>query len=98
MCFSLNLPDDQLADMAVAGMLPAVREKLFGMEFDNLGELSQKLSLMSNQAYGFKKPGSANSTTWRISTTSSWKKRTKWRILMMTRTWLRPKSCGEKNR
>jgi hypothetical protein len=51
----LNLPDDQLADMAVAGMLPAVREKLFGMEFDNLGQLSQKLSLMSNQAYGFKK-------------------------------------------
>jgi hypothetical protein len=55
MCFSLTLPDDQLADMAFAGMLPAVREKLFGMEFDNLGQLSQKLSLMSNQAYGFKK-------------------------------------------
>jgi hypothetical protein len=55
MCFSLNLTDDQLADMAVAGMLPAVREKLFGMEFENLGQLSQKLSLMSNQAYGFKK-------------------------------------------
>jgi hypothetical protein len=55
MCFSLNLQDDQLADMAVAGMLPAVREKLFGMEFDNLGQLSQKLSLMSNQAYCFKK-------------------------------------------
>jgi hypothetical protein len=55
MCFSLTLPDDQLADMAVAGMLPAVQEKLFGMEFDNLGQLSQKLSLMSNQAYGFKK-------------------------------------------
>jgi hypothetical protein len=29
-----------LADMAVAGMLPAVHEKLFGMEFDNLGQLS----------------------------------------------------------
>jgi hypothetical protein len=55
MCFLLNQPDDQLADMAVAGMLPAVREKLFGMEFDNLGQLSQKLSLMSNQAYNFKK-------------------------------------------
>jgi hypothetical protein len=55
MCFSLNLPNDQLADMAVAGMLPAIREKLFGMEFDNLGQLSQRLSLMSNQAYGFKK-------------------------------------------
>jgi hypothetical protein len=55
MCFSLNLPDDQLADMAVTEMLPAVCEKLFGMEFENLGQLSQKLSLMSNQAYGFKK-------------------------------------------
>jgi hypothetical protein len=55
MCFSLTLQDDQLVDMAVAGMLPAVREKLFGMEFDNLGQLSQKLSLMSNQTYGFKK-------------------------------------------
>jgi hypothetical protein len=55
MCFSLTLPDDQLADMAVAGMLPAIREKLFGMEFDNLGQLSQRPSLMSNQAYGFKK-------------------------------------------
>jgi hypothetical protein len=55
MCFSLTLPDDQLVDMAVAGMLPAVREKLFGMEFDNLGQLSQKLLMMSNQAYGFKK-------------------------------------------
>jgi hypothetical protein len=55
MCFSLTLPDDQLADMAVAGMLPAIREKWFGMEFDNLGQLSQNVSLMSNQAYGFKK-------------------------------------------
>jgi hypothetical protein len=41
--------------MAVEGMLPAIREKMFGMEFDNLGQLSQRLSLMSNQAYGFKK-------------------------------------------
>jgi hypothetical protein len=55
MCFSLNIPDDQLAGMAVAGMLPAIREKLFGMEFDDLGQLLHRLSLMSNQAYGFKK-------------------------------------------
>jgi hypothetical protein len=54
MCFSLNLPDDQLAGMAVVGMLLAIREKLFGMEFDDLGQLSHRLSLMSNQAYGFK--------------------------------------------
>jgi hypothetical protein len=55
MCFSLNIPDDQLAGMAVAGMLLTIREKLFGMEFDDLGQLSHRLSLMSNQAYGFKK-------------------------------------------
>jgi hypothetical protein len=41
--------------MAVAGMLPAIREKLFAMEFDNLGQLSHRLSLMGYQAYGFKK-------------------------------------------
>jgi hypothetical protein len=51
----LNILDDQLAGMAVAGMLPAIREKLFGMEFDDLGQLSHRLSLMSNQEYGFKK-------------------------------------------
>jgi hypothetical protein len=73
MCFSLNLPDEQWADMAVVGMLPAVREKLFGMEFENLGQLSQKLSLMSNQAYGFKKDARfGSSMTWRTSSTSSW--------------------------
>jgi hypothetical protein len=55
MCYSLNLLDDQLANMAVAGVLPTIQENLFGMESDNLGQLSQRLSLMSNQAYGFKK-------------------------------------------
>jgi hypothetical protein len=54
MCFSLNIPDDQLAGMAVARMLPAFREKLFSMEFDDLGQLSHRMSLMSDQAYGFK--------------------------------------------
>jgi hypothetical protein len=53
--FSLNLLDDQFAGMTVEGMLPAIREKLFGMEFDNLGQLSHRLSSMSNQACGFKK-------------------------------------------
>jgi hypothetical protein len=43
MCFSMNIPDDQLASMVVAGMLLATREKLFGMEFDDLGQLSHKL-------------------------------------------------------
>jgi hypothetical protein len=39
MCFSLNIPDDQLAGMVVAGMLPAIREKLLRMEFEDLGQL-----------------------------------------------------------
>jgi hypothetical protein len=55
MFFSRNIPDDQLAGMAEAGMLPTIREKLFGMEFDDLGQLSHRLSLMSNQENGFKK-------------------------------------------
>jgi hypothetical protein len=55
MFFSLNIPNDQLAGMVVAGMLLAIREKLFGMAFEDHGQLSHRLSLMSNQAYGFKK-------------------------------------------
>jgi hypothetical protein len=35
--------------MSTRGVCPT------GMEFDNLGQLSHRLSLMSNQAYGFKK-------------------------------------------
>jgi hypothetical protein len=99
MCFSLNLPDDQLADMAVVGMLPAIREKLFGMECDNLGQLSQRLSLMSNQAYGFKKDSRfAKHNDIVISTTSSSKELIKWKSLMMTRKWPQLRSCGAKSR
>jgi len=38
--YYLNLPDDQLPGMAIAGMQPNVREKLFGMDIDDLGQLS----------------------------------------------------------
>ena len=41
LCFSLNLTDDQLAVLAVQGMLPTWREKLLGQKFDNLGQLAQ---------------------------------------------------------
>jgi hypothetical protein len=54
-CYSLQLPEDQLPGMAIAGMHPVVKEKLFGMEFDNLGQLSKRLSAMSNQAQSFKR-------------------------------------------
>jgi hypothetical protein len=86
MCFSLNLPYDQLADMVVAGMLPAIWEKLFGMEFDNLGQLSQRLSLMSNQAYGFKKDSRfAKHNDIADIYTNSWKELIKGKNLMMMR-------------
>jgi hypothetical protein len=86
MCFSLNLPDDQLADMAVAGMLPAIQEKLFDMEFDNLGQLSHRLSLMSNQAYGFKKDSRfAKHSDILTSITNSLKELIKERNLMVKR-------------
>ena len=41
LCFSLNLADDQLAALAIQGMLPMWKEKLLGQEFDNLGQLAQ---------------------------------------------------------
>jgi hypothetical protein len=41
--------------MAIAGMQPNVTEKLFGMDFDDLGQLSQRLAMMSNQAQGFRR-------------------------------------------
>ena len=55
MCYSLNLLDDQLPGMVIAGMQPNVREKLFGMEFEDLGQLSQRLAMMNNQAQTFKR-------------------------------------------
>jgi hypothetical protein len=55
LCYSLNLPDDQLPEMVIAGMQPNVREKLFGMEFEDLGQLSQRLAMMNNQAQSFRR-------------------------------------------
>jgi hypothetical protein len=49
LCFSLNLTDDQLATLAVQGMLPAWREKLLGQEFDNLGQLAQRVAALNSQ-------------------------------------------------
>ena len=47
--FSLNLIDDQLAALAVQGMLPTWREKLLGQEFDNLGQLAQRVAALNSQ-------------------------------------------------
>ena len=45
----LNLTDDQLAALAVQGMLPTWREKLLGQEFDNLGQLAQRVAALNSQ-------------------------------------------------
>ena len=49
LCFLLNLTDDQLAALAVQGMLPTWREKLPGQEFDNLGQLAQWVVALNSQ-------------------------------------------------
>ena len=50
MCFSLNIPDDQLPGLCIHGMLPNIQEKLFGLEFDDLGQLAQRLAAMSSSS------------------------------------------------
>ena len=49
LCFSLNLADDQLAALAVQGMLPTWRENLLGQEFDNFGQLAQQGVALNSQ-------------------------------------------------
>ena len=49
LCFSLNLTDDQLAVLAVQRMLPTWRKKLLGQEFDNLGQLAQRVAALNSQ-------------------------------------------------
>ena len=49
MCFSLNLADDELATLAIQGMLPTWKEKLLGQEFDNLGQLAQRVAVLNSQ-------------------------------------------------
>ena len=49
LCFSFNFTDDQLAALAVQGMLPTQREKLLEQEFDNLGQLAQRVAPLNSQ-------------------------------------------------
>ena len=43
------MADDQLAALAVQGMLPMWKEKLLGQEFDNLGQLAQWVAVLNSQ-------------------------------------------------
>ena len=49
LCFSLNLVDDQLATLAIQGMLPMWKEKLLRQEFDTLGQLAQRVAALNSQ-------------------------------------------------
>ena len=55
LCFSLNLTDDQLAALAIQGMLPTWREKLLGQEFDNLGQLAQRVAALNSQFHNMRR-------------------------------------------
>ena len=43
------MTDDQLAALAVQGMLPTWKEKLLEQEFDNLGQLAQRVAALNSQ-------------------------------------------------
>ena len=43
------MADDQLAALAVQGMLPLWKEKLLGQEFDNSGQLAQRVAVLNSQ-------------------------------------------------
>ena len=45
----MNLTDDQLVALAIQGILPTWREKLLGQEFDNLGQLAQRVAARNSQ-------------------------------------------------
>ena len=45
----MNLTDDQLAALAIQGMFSTWREKLMGQEFDNLGQLAQRVAVLNSQ-------------------------------------------------
>ena len=49
LCFSLNLVDDQLAALAIQGMLLMWKEKLLQQEFDNLDQLTQRVAELNSQ-------------------------------------------------
>ena len=48
LCYSLNLFDGQLADLVTQGMSPAIKEKLARQEFEDLGQLAQRVSAIES--------------------------------------------------
>ena len=53
-CFSLQLTDSQLADLAFNGLVGPLRDRIPSLEFDSLAQLVQKASAQENQSRGMK--------------------------------------------
>ena len=49
------MADDQLATLAVQGMLPKWKEKLLGQEFGNLGQLAQRVATLNSQFHSMRR-------------------------------------------
>jgi hypothetical protein len=43
-CYSLNLGDKQLAELAIQGLLPPLREKYASHDFESLSQLVSQMS------------------------------------------------------
>ena len=54
-CYSLNLSDGQLAELALQGMSPLIKENFDGQEFESLVHLVQKVSAFENQHCALRK-------------------------------------------
>jgi hypothetical protein len=54
-CYSLNLFEGQLAELALQGMLSAIRKKFNGQEFENLVHLVQRVSAFEGQLQTMRK-------------------------------------------
>jgi hypothetical protein len=54
-CYSLNLSDGQLAELALQGMSPLIREKFDGQKFKSLAHLVQRVSAFESQHRALRK-------------------------------------------
>ena len=51
----MNLSDGQLAELALQGMSPLIREKFDGQEFESLAHLVQRVSAFESQHLSLRK-------------------------------------------
>jgi hypothetical protein len=50
-CYSLNLGDKQLAELAFQGLLPILREKYASHDFESLNQLVSRMSQETAKSY-----------------------------------------------